>query len=222
MIKIAIADDQPVYREGLRSLLTKMGYEVVLEAENGTDLLDKLRHASHLPDICLMDISMPGMDGFETTEAMKVHWPEIDVLVMTVHAEDLYFVRMLHCGANGYLTKDAKASQIRDAIERILHTGRHFSEKQMELYSAAMRNGEVAPPKLSATEIEVIRLCCAEYTTKEIAGMICDGREKAIENMKAAVYRKLGVKTLAGLALAAVRYGYVQAKVGPSPFRKAS
>lgn len=216
MIKIAIADDHPIVREGVTSLLSKMGFTVMMEANDGLELIEKLERAKELPDICMIDINMPRMDGFATTEEVMKRWPEIRVLVITVHAESLYFARMIACGARGYLIKDSPAVDYREAILSVQQTGVYFSTAEMRKYMRAVVNKEITPPKLNEWEVKVMRLCCAEYKVPEIAAML-HTTPKAIENHKSSAFAKLGVRTTAGLAIAAVKYGYVLLDSGPSP-----
>ena len=208
MIKIAIADDQSVVREGLASLLGKMGFDVMMQAGNGAELLHKLERSEELPHICMMDLNMPVMDGFATTEAITKYWPEIKVLVVTVYTEDLYITRLIHSGARGYVCKDANAEQYREAILNVYHRGLHYTETAKDIFVRATINGKDVIPKLNATEIEIVRLCCAEYTTNEIAAML-HNKPKNIEHYRTSIFRKLEVKSVAGLAIKAVKYGYV-------------
>jgi len=208
MIKIAIADDHPAFREGISSLLGKMGYPVIIKANDGRELIHRLERAEELPHICMVDINMPNMDGFATTEVIKARWPQIKVLAVTQHAEELYLVGMINAGAKGYITKDAGAEQYREAIESLYYRRVYFSEKGTELFMMAATDGKLEHPKLTAVEVDILRLCCAEHTTHEIADKL-GVTFKVVENHKAAVLRKMHVKTSVGMAIAAVKYGYV-------------
>lgn len=207
MIKLAIADDHPAIREGLNAMLVKMGFEILMLAEDGADLVQKLSEAPQLPDICIMDINMPNLDGFKATEILKERWPEIKVLVVTVHNEDRYFIRMVKCGACGYLYKSARAEQYREAIMNVHQLGLHFSDAEMRNFIRSIKNEEIAPVQLTPIEEQIVKLCCAELTTIQIADKL--GKTvKAIENIKKSIYLKLGVSSSAGLAIAAVKHGY--------------
>lgn len=216
MIKIAVADDHYIVREGIASLLGKMGYPVIIQANDGAELIHRLERAKELPHICMVDINMPNMDGFATTEVIKARWPQIKVLAVTQHAEELYLVRMIHAGAKGYITKDSTAEKYRDAILSLYHRRVYFSEKGTELFMHAAADGKLEHPKLTATEVDILRLCCAEHTTQEIADAL-GVSFKVVENHKAAILRKMHVKTSVGMAIAAVKYGYVLVDGGPSP-----
>jgi len=117
-IKLMLVDDHDVVRTGLRSFLnTKPGFEVVAEASNGRETLEKLQEVQ--PDIVLMDITMPDMDGMETTRKLKKLYPDCQVLVLTVHADKQYFMKMMAVGASGYITKQAAADELVAAIQAV-------------------------------------------------------------------------------------------------------
>lgn len=117
-IKLLLVDDHDVVRTGLRSFLeTQPGFEVIAEAKNGLQALEKAREAQ--PDIALMDITMPDMDGMEATRQLKKMYPECQVLVLTVHADKQYFMKMLSVGASGYITKQAAADELVAAIKAV-------------------------------------------------------------------------------------------------------
>ena len=117
-IKLMLVDDHDVVRTGLRSFLeTKPGFEVVAEAKNGKQALEKVREVR--PDIVLMDITMPDMDGIEATLRLKTIDPDCQILVLTVHADKQYFMKMLSVGASGYLTKQAAADELVAAIHAV-------------------------------------------------------------------------------------------------------
>ena len=117
-IKLMLVDDHDVVRTGLRSFLeTQPGMEVVAEAKNGLQALEKAKDAQ--PDIVLMDITMPDMDGMEATRQLKNLYPDCQVLVLTVHADKQYFMKMLSAGASGYMTKQAAADELIAAIQAV-------------------------------------------------------------------------------------------------------
>ena len=117
-IKLMLVDDHDVVRTGLRSYLnTKPGFEVVAEASNGREALEKMKEVQ--PDIVLMDITMPDMDGMETTRKLKKLYPDCQVLVLTVHADKQYFMKMMAVGASGYITKQAAADELVAAIQAV-------------------------------------------------------------------------------------------------------
>jgi two-component system response regulator NreC len=117
-IKLMLVDDHDVIRTGLRSYLeTQPGFEVIAEAKNGLQALEKAREMQ--PDIVLMDISMPDMDGIEATLQFKKLYPDCQILVLTVHADKQYFMKMLEAGASGYITKQAAADELVAAIKAV-------------------------------------------------------------------------------------------------------
>jgi DNA-binding NarL/FixJ family response regulator len=117
-IKLMLVDDHDVVRTGLRAFLqTQPGFEVIAEAKNGLQALEKAREA--LPDIVIMDITMPEMDGIEATQRLKNLYPDCQILVLTVHADKQYFMKIMSVGASGYLTKQAAADELVAAIQAV-------------------------------------------------------------------------------------------------------
>jgi two-component system response regulator NreC len=117
-IKLMLVDDHDVVRTGLRSFLeTQAGFKVIAEASTGQEALEKLKESQ--PDIVLMDITMPDMDGIETTQALKSLYPDCQVLILTVHSDKQYFMKVLAVGASGYITKQAAADELVAAIKAV-------------------------------------------------------------------------------------------------------
>ncbi len=154
MISIAVADDHQVVRSGITTLLDKMpGFKVTIEAENGLDLINKIHSSKTLPTICIIDINMPIMDGFATVAVLKERWPEIGVLVLSVHNDERYVIRMIQLKANGFLPKNSNAEDLRDAIIAITQEGIYYSDAETRKFMRAVLRNEISLPKLSALEI---------------------------------------------------------------------
>jgi DNA-binding NarL/FixJ family response regulator len=116
MTTIALADDHTVMRNGLASLLKGLGYEILFEADNGKDFINKI-NKDHLPDVALLDINMPQMDGYETAAWLKENFPEVNVLALSMYDDEAAIIRMLKNGARGYVLKDSNISDVKAAIE---------------------------------------------------------------------------------------------------------
>lgn len=171
-IRVLIADDHTIVRSGVRLLLeAEPDIKVVGEALDGGEVLT-MAGALH-PDIILMDIAMPGMDGLEATRQIKDRWPEIGILVLTMHRSDEYFFEMLKHGASGYVLKGADPGELIKAV-RVVGQGEvylHPSVAQKLLKDYLGRVGEAieTDPQLSPREKEILRLIAEGYTNKEIA-----------------------------------------------------
>ena len=114
-VTVAIVDDHALIRETVHFRLTRLGYKVIMEAENGKDFLDKLESIT-APDICLLDINMPVMNGFETTANLKKNWPAIKILVFSMQNSDAYRNRAMQMGADGFIPKDAAFEELNKAL----------------------------------------------------------------------------------------------------------
>src|SRR3990170_8882790 len=171
-IRVLIADDHTIVRSGLRLLLeAEPDIDVVGEALEGREALNLVEQ--HLPDVVLMDITMPGMDGLEATRRIKASWPQIQVLVLTMHRSDEYFFEMLKAGASGYILKGAETSDLIHAL-RVVGRGEVFiyptmAQKLVKDYLNVIQWGEGIGTSLSPREKEILRSISEGSSTKEIA-----------------------------------------------------
>jgi two-component system, NarL family, response regulator NreC len=171
-IRILIADDHTIVRSGVRLLLeAEPDIEVVGEALDGNQAVELA--ASLNPDVILMDIAMPGMDGLEATRLIKTRFPEIQVLVLTMHRSDEYFFEILEAGASGYLLKGADTSDLVKAV-RFVHRGEVFlyptmAQKLLREFFNRSLPGSSYESQLSPREKEILRLVADGYSNKEIA-----------------------------------------------------
>ena len=122
MANIVLTDDHILLRNGLAGLIKNLGHHVLFEADNGKDLIEKL-NSRHLPDLVLMDINMPEMDGCEATEWLRKHHPKIKVLALSMYNNESAIIRMLKAGAKGYILKDCEPAVLKTAIEDVLIKG---------------------------------------------------------------------------------------------------
>lgn len=171
-VRVLIADDHTIVRSGVRLLLSaEPDIDVVGEALDGAEALaltETLR-----PDVVLMDISMPGMDGLEATRHIKARWPDIHVLVLTMHRSDEYFFEMLKAGASGYVLKGAETSELIRAV-RVVSRGEVFlyptmAKKLLSDYLTRVEGSVEPSQSLSPREKQILRLLAEGYSNKEIA-----------------------------------------------------
>jgi DNA-binding NarL/FixJ family response regulator len=211
-INIAVVDDQQLFRQGLISLLRETrNLNILFEAENGIDLLEKLKSVKNLPDVILLDIEMPELDGVETTIRLKLKYPDIKIIILTMHDEEEMIVHLIEKGAHGFLPKNEDIESVVDAIFSVHQNGYFFNDR----ISKAMVKGLVNSKKIKPTftdadlnerELEIIRLLCKEHTSPEI-GKMMHLSTKTIHNYRLELTKKLGVRNTIGLVMYAVKKG---------------
>lgn len=207
--KIALVDDHRLFTESLAGLINSLeGYSVVLIAENGLRLQEQLKQATELPDIVLLDVSMPAMDGYATAKWLREEYPTISVLALSTHQSENVIVKMLRMGCRGYLMKDTRPSELRTALNAVAQNGYYFSE----YVTGRMVHGiqhEDNSAKLTNRELEFLKLTTTEMTYKEIADAMGIS-VKTAEGYRESLFQKLRVKSRVGLALYAVKQELVQ------------
>ncbi|MBS1741726.1 MAG: response regulator transcription factor [Bacteroidetes bacterium] len=212
IINIAIADDQKLFREGLVSILRKQeGFLLVHEAENASGLLEQLENSSTLPDVLLLDMAMPDMNGIELNEVIQKQYPSIKVLVLSTYDQPRFIVKMIERGASGYLTKDCTSTELTHAIETVHTTGFYFNEvMQAALRDAQLKNAGTLkninniPVELTKREEEILLLICKELSTEEIATQLFLSN-RTVDGHRVNILAKAGCKNIAGLVVFAVK-----------------
>lgn len=212
MPTIALTDDHVLLRKGLASLVQNLGYTVILEVDNGRELIDKLQAGAE-PDLVLMDINMPVMDGYEATRWIKDNKPLIKVLALSMYDDENAIMKMLRSGARGYILKDSEPSELRMALDAVAQKGYYYSElvtgKLIHSINHADENGNGSLVKLNDREMEFLRLACSELTYKEIAAEM-HLSPRTIDGYRDALFEKLDIKTRTGLAIYAIKNGIVR------------
>jgi DNA-binding NarL/FixJ family response regulator len=211
---IAIVDDHTMFRKGLVSLINLFpGYQVQLEAANGQDLIKQLQ-PDKVPDILLLDIVMPEMDGYATARWVRLNYPEIRILALSTMEGENAIIKMIRNGARGYVLKDAEPAELKSAFDDVLSLGYFFNDLMSrkvlqnvhQLGSAADETGVFS--KLTENEITFLKLACSEKTYFEIAKEMFLS-ERTIDGYRDSVFKKLNVTTRVGMALYAVKNGLV-------------
>jgi DNA-binding NarL/FixJ family response regulator len=213
-VKVAITDDHRLFREGIVSMIKDWGegYKVVLEADNGVDLMRKLEEQDEKPHLIIMDSEMPEMNGAEATAAVKDKYPEIMILALTMLDGRSNFMRMVRAGIDGFLNKNTGPDEVQEAIDRLLHSGHYFKGDQLESLLLILRGEDEEVKKiksLTEKEIRFIQLASTEMPYKSIAEQMCVS-EKTIEGYRSRVFEKLEVKTRVGMVVRALKEGIIQ------------
>ncbi len=206
MLNILIADDHPIVRYGLKQILTETGQTAVVdEASNGTEVLSKVRQRDY--DIVLLDISMPGMNGLDTLKELKAQRPDLPVLVLSIHPEEQYALRVLKAGASGYLTKDSAPDELMTAIQKVSSGRRYISPSLADRLALNLQtNVELAAHEtLSDREYHVMCLIASGKTVKDIAEELSLS-VKTISTYRARILMKMRMDNNAELIRYAVQH----------------
>jgi DNA-binding NarL/FixJ family response regulator len=211
--RIVIAEDHTILREGLRALLSSdPSYEIVGEAEDGRDAIRCVEKL--MPDLLLIDLSMPRMNGMEAIRDIKKRYPEIKIIALTVHKTEEYILATLEAGADGYVLKDATHGELVMAINSVL-SGKPFlspgvSEKVIEGYLEGKKSlkSSSAWDALSQREREVLKLIAEGYKNKEIADILFIST-KTVEKHRSNLMKKLDLHNAAALTAFAIEKGLI-------------
>jgi DNA-binding NarL/FixJ family response regulator len=212
-IKIAIADDYKIYRDGLKvGLSADDNMDIIGEADNGEELMKALETLS--PDVIIMDLKMPIMDGMEATKLVRKKYPAIKVLVVTMYDDDKFIIHLMENGANGYLLKNAEPDEIRRSIYAVHENGYYFNDLvNKALLKKLVLKNNFKPSfnqniDLTEREQEVLKLICSEKTAAEIGKEIFLS-PRSVEGIRQRLIEKVGVRNTAGLVMFAVKNGIV-------------
>lgn len=203
MIRIIIADDHQMFIDGLKLIIKSFeNIEVVGEALNGDDALNLLEKVE--ADIIMLDINMPGKDGIETAKEIRKKFPNVKVLIVSMHKQKEFITRLVAAGVSGYILKNTGAKELHDAIRVIHEGGEFFGEEITKEILHSMRNRDTIPeaPQFSKREVDVLKLLNEELTTQEIADKLFISFH-TVESHRKNMLMKAGVKNTAGL----IRYG---------------
>ena len=213
MATIALTDDHTLLRNGLAALVQSLGHTVLFEADNGKDFISKL-DKNNLPDLVLLDINMPEMDGYETAQWLKNNHYEIKVLALSMYDNENSIIRMLKCGAKGYILKDSEPAELKAAIEAVMSKGFYYSDLVSGKLIHAINklddddNGLKSLIQLNDRETDFLKYACTEMTYKEIADKMFVS-PRTIDGYRDALFEKLHVKTRVGLVMYAIKNGVV-------------
>ncbi len=212
-VKLFLVDDHKIFREGLKHLIEveEVG-TVVAEAGNGQEFLLKLEDAT--PDIVLMDISMPLMNGIEATQMAREKFPDLKVLALSMHGDEEYYYKMIEAGVKGFLLKDSGIKEIERAIFAVLEGESYFSNELLRQIISGMnskKSNESAVEKdgISTRELEVLRLICAGLTNEEIADKLCISAQ-TVKGHRSNLLSKTNCKNSASLVMYAIKNKVVE------------
>jgi DNA-binding NarL/FixJ family response regulator len=212
-IRLGLIDDQNLFRQSLSNLLAAIPhYEIVMEEENGSSCLSTLKKMSILPDIILLDMEMPGMDGMEVNTALQKYYPEIKVIILSVYAKDRLITRMIESGAAGYLVKNCGKKELCMAIDEVFTKGFYVNSDTLKAiqYKSAHKKNTLKTTvhtaiELTHRETQILEYICKEFSNAEIAEKLFIS-VRTVEGHRNNLLLKTGCKNTAGLALFAVKF----------------
>ena len=210
MIRVLIADDHAVVRQGLKQILSGVAdITVIDEATSGLEVLEKARAVEW--DALVLDLSMPGRNGFDILLDLHSEMPNRPILVLSMYAEDQYAVRVLKAGASGYLTKESVPEELIQAIRKIVDGGKYISPTLAEklAFEISAPSDRLAHDTLSDREFQVMRLIAAGKSVSHIAGELSLS-VKTVSTYRGRILQKMNLKTNADLIYYAIQHGLVE------------
>ena len=214
LLNIVLIDDHILLRKGLCELLNGFAkYNILFEADNGKDFVAKLE-PGNLPELVLMDINMPGMDGYETALWLKKTYPEVKILALSMYDNETSIIRMFKAGARGYILKDCDPAELKEAMHAIVTRGFYYSEMITGTLIHSINKLDENDHQLKGTarlnerEITFLKLVCTELTYKEIAEKMFLS-PRTIDGYRDALFLKLDIKTRVGLVIYAIKNAIV-------------
>jgi DNA-binding NarL/FixJ family response regulator len=208
---IAIVDDHILIAQAIKGIIANFeNFETVCECENGQELIDKINTYNVLPDIVLLDISMPVMDGFQTADWLQKNHPEVLVMVLSMQNDEQSVIKMVKNGAKSYLLKNSHPRELESALLKLVENGFYYPEWASKIiFSSINKTSNEALSKLTEREKEFLKYTITEKSYKEIAElMFCSPR--TVESYRDNLFEKLNLKTRVGLAVYAIKNGYDQ------------
>lgn len=197
-IEIAMADDHALVREAIKDMICCSGkFSVTIEADNGKELIEQIEKAARIPALCIIDIGMPEMNGYETLIVLKQRWPDLKVLVLTIFDNEYCRGKMINHGADGYLAKSCLSQELFYTIENIISDEVHIG------------NSDCNPlTDITKREKEFLTYCCSDMSYQQIASAM-NITYKTADTYREKLFKKLNINSRAGLAVFAYSRGYI-------------
>lgn len=215
IVKVALADDHKLLRSALAEMISDTpGYTVIFEADNGQDAIAEIKNRN-IPDLLLLDIHMPVMDGFETANYLKDNYPDIRILALSMYDNEDVIIKMLRRGVRGYILKDSELSELQHAMRDVMEKDYYLSDlvsgRLVHSLSKSdlMQETSSEDVKINEREMEFLQFACSELTYREIATNMCLS-VRTIDGYRDALFEKFHLKTRVGLVLFALKHHLVK------------
>lgn len=210
MIKIILADDHDLVRTGLKRLLDDVeGLAVVGEADNGRTAIERVKE--HQPDVAILDINMPDLNGIETTEILRRDFPELKIVIISMHSDEMFPQRLINAGANAYLTKGSAIDEITHALNEVMDSRNYVCQEVV--HKLALANTESSKPspfeELSKRELQVLGLVIKGSKVNDISEVLSLS-PKTVSTYRYRLFKKLKVTNDMELAKLAMQYGFFE------------
>jgi two-component system invasion response regulator UvrY len=212
-IKVALADDHILLRSALASLIDTFGdCKVIHQSNNGKELMDWFENGL-IPDVAILDLNMPKMDGYEAARLIQKKFPGVNVLMLTMYDSELSLIRLLQAGVKGFLKKDIHPSELKFAIHSVVNAGYYYSNHTAGKLANLFRSSEekknfLQNLMLTEQELLFLKLACSDLTYKEVAQKM-NLNPRSVDNLRDQLFTKLDVKSRVGLAMVAIKNGVV-------------
>ena len=211
--KIVLADDHILLRDTLANFIDSLDeYQVIAKANNGKELAELVQHGT-CPDLIILDLNMPVMDGYETAKWLRQNYPAIKILILTMYDSEIALIRLLQEGVRGFVKKDIHPNELTKAIGSVMEHGYYYSHNNNAklsnvFFKSFEKNSSVDKAMLNPMELEFLKLASTEMTYKEIASVLYLS-PRTIDHYRESLFVKLDVKSRVGLAIYAIKNGIV-------------
>lgn len=207
---IAIVDDHYIVRKGLIEILHNLGnFNIVIEAQNGSEFIEKYKRAQQLPEICIIDIQMPEMNRFELVEYIAKNISKLRTLILTTYNEEYFLIKMIKLGVNGYLLKDCHPNELKLALESISENSFYFNNIFSKRLKKLVDSNFIKLPKITDNEKEFLEMCGEDLTYGQIAQRL-NKSQRSIEGYRDSLFNKFEVNNRASLVLLAIKLGIIK------------
>lgn len=220
-ITVGLVEDQFLFRKGMKAILSSwQDLKVVFESEDGYSVLGKLKEAEEVPQVMLVDLSLPPdgtkeFTGKEVTQTLRENFPDMKIIILSVHKDEDFIAQLIECGAHGYLVKDCDPGEVYEAITSAFHRGSYINARTLKAIQNNI-NKKTSPratlfslEQLTKREEEVLQLICMQLTTEEIAEKLFIS-PKTVNGHRNSLLQKTGANNVAGLVIYAVKNGVIK------------
>jgi DNA-binding NarL/FixJ family response regulator len=203
---VVVVDDHILLSQAISALVESFEeFKVLYHCKNGKELIEQFKlDAMNIPDVVLMDVNMPILNGIETTAYLKDHFPDVKVLALSIEEDENTILKMLRAGAKGYLMKDVKKAELQDALLEVIKNGYYHTNTIAKILVDSLRNKESGVMALKEREVEFIKHACTEKTYREIADVMCLS-PKTVEGYRDVLFEKLNLRNRTGLVIYAIK-----------------